>query len=208
MDYVFMTRPFWLELSVSQGLVMNKYNEYFGSERLEFSTRKDAANYLLKITGKIQEKMVSMLQGDRACCLLKDLYKILDEVFHFYLKQKDARKKLSELNVQEKSILDAFEENRNISCNVIDAVNLWIENAVLLANNIDDCKDQSFDVNEELLVEMYIYGLASQALSLISLSKKFSSCELYTGIVVKPSEDIPIEVVKYHPVIFFNTAIT
>lgn len=207
MDYMFMTRPFWFELSVPQRVVRDKYNEYFGSEIIKFSTRKAATDYLLKITGKIQEKMVSQLQGDRACCLLKDLYKILDEVFHFYLRQKDARKKLSELNVQEKSILDVFEENRNKSCNVIDAVNLWIENAVLLANNLDDCKDQSFDVNDELLVEMYIYGLASQALSLISLSQKFSSRELYTGIVVKPREDVPIEVEKYHPIIYFNTAL-
>lgn len=208
MDYMFMTRPYWMELSIPQSVVSDKYIEYFGSENLEFFARKEAIDYLLKVTGKIQEKMVLRLQGDKACYLLKDLYKILDEAFHFYIRQKEARKNLSELNVQEKSILDVFEENRNKSCNVIDAVNLWIENAVLLDNNLGDCKDKSFDVNHELFVEMYIYGLVSQALSLISLSKKFGSQELYTGIVVKPKENVPITVVKYHPVIYFNTAMT
>lgn len=208
MEYMFMTRPFWLELSISQKVVKDKFIEYFGSERLEIASREDASDYLLSITGKIQEKMVSQLKSENACYLVKDLYKILDEVFHFYLRQKDARKKLIELNVQENSILDIFEENRNKSCNVIDAVNLWIENAVLLYDNAEDCKDNQFEINDELFVEMYIYGLVSQALSLISLSKKFPSHEMYTGIVVNSSEDVPVTVLKYHPIIYFNTAMT
>lgn len=54
--------------------------------------------------------MVSQLKSENACYLVKDLYKILDEVFHFYLRQKDARKKLIELNVQENSILDILKK--------------------------------------------------------------------------------------------------
>ncbi len=207
-DYVFMTRPYWLELSIPQSVVREKYIEYFGSENIEISTRKEAVDYMLKITGKIQEKMVTQLKGEKACCLLKDLYKILDEAFYFYLKQKEARKKLIELNVQDSTIMDVFEDNRNKSCNVIDAVNLWIENAVLLEDNLGDCKDKSFNVNYELFVEMYIYGLVSQALSLISLSNKFNSKELYTGIIINPQVDVPLTVVKYHPVIYFNTVMT
>lgn len=208
MEYMFMTRPFWSELSISQKVVKDKFIEYFGSKRLEITTRKDASDYLLSITGKIQAKMVSQLKSKNACYLVKDLYKILDEVFRFYLKQKDARKKLCELNIQENSVLDVFEENRNKSCNVIDAVNLWIENSVLLFNNAEECRNSQFDINDELFVEMYIYGLVSQALSLISLSKKFQSHELYTGIVVNASEDVPLTVLKYHPVIYFNAAKT
>lgn len=113
MDYMFNTRPYWKELSVPESVVSDKYKEYFGSDIIEFFTREEAVNYLLKITKKIQEKMVSQLQGDKAYCLLKDLYKILDEAFN---------------------------------------------------------------------VEMYIYGLASQALSLVSLSDKFALKELFTGI--------------------------
>lgn len=208
MDYMFNTRPYWKELSVPESVVSDKYKEYFGSDIIEFFTREEAVNYLLKITKKIQEKMVSQLQGNKAYCLLKDLYKILDEAFNFYITQKEARKKLLELNIQEDSILDVFEENRNKSCNVIDAVNLWIENAVLLDNNFGECKDKSFDLNNELFVEMYIYGLASQALSLVSLSDKFALKELFTGIVVKPQEDVPVIVVKSHPVVYFNTIMT
>ena len=77
MDYMFNTRPYWKELSVPESVVSDKYKEYFGSDIIEFFTREEAVNYLLKITKKIQEKMVSQLQGDKAYCLLKDLYKIL-----------------------------------------------------------------------------------------------------------------------------------
>ena len=92
MDYVFMTRPYWLELSVPQSVVSEKYIEYFGNEYIEICTRKDAVEYLLKVTGKIQEKMVLQLKGDKSTCLLKNLYKILDETFHFYLRQKKREK--------------------------------------------------------------------------------------------------------------------
>lgn len=55
MDYMFMTRSYWLELSVPQNVVNDKYKEYFGSVNLEISTRKEAIDYLLKLTGKIQK---------------------------------------------------------------------------------------------------------------------------------------------------------
>ena len=207
-EYIFETRPYWLEMSVPQRVVREKYKEYFGNDNIEITSREEAKEYLQKITERIQNKMVSQLMGDKVCYVLKDLYKILDESFRFYIKQKEVRKKLSELNIQDELILDVFEENRNKSCNVIDAVNLWIENVVLLGNNFRGCRDKSFNINNELFVEMYIYGLVSQALSLISLSKKFDSQKLYTGIVVKPYDDVPITLIQYHPVIYFNTAIT
>ena len=32
MDYIFMTRSYWLEMSVSKAKVQKKYTEYFGSD--------------------------------------------------------------------------------------------------------------------------------------------------------------------------------
>ena len=75
---------------------------------------------------------------------------------------------------------------------------------MLLSSKPEDCKDNQFEVNDELFVEMYKYGGISQALSLISLSRKFQSHELYTGIVVNPTEDVPVTILKYHPIIYFN----
>ena len=50
MDYMFNTRPYWKELSVPESVVSDKYKEYFGSDIIEFFTREEAVNYLLKIT--------------------------------------------------------------------------------------------------------------------------------------------------------------
>ena len=69
--------------------------------------------------------------------MIKDLYKILDECFRFYLNQKKARKKLTELHVNNGDIVETFERNRNISRNVIDAVNLWLENCLLYQDSIE-----------------------------------------------------------------------
>lgn len=113
------------------------------------------------------------------------------------------------LNVDNASIGDTFEQNRNMSLNVIDAVNLWLENCILYQTDLNKPYDtESFDVDFELFLDMYIYGLASKALSLLSMSKKFGDKEMFYGISVTPNGDVPAEVVKYHPIIYFNTLLT
>jgi hypothetical protein len=44
-----MTRSYWLELSVPQSTVMNKYKEYFGDSNFEFTTRDSAVKYLISV---------------------------------------------------------------------------------------------------------------------------------------------------------------
>ena len=209
MDYVFMTRSYWLEMSIPKVEVQKKYTEYFGRDDSVILDRKDAIVYLSNITGRIQSKLTDYMKSSNTCVLIKDLYKILDKAYHFYFRQKEARNELVKLNIQDGDITDTFEENRNKSRNVIDSVNLWLENCLIFQENIDETYDPtSFELNQELFVEMYIYGLASQALSLISMSQKFGEKELYTGIEIHPNEDTPIEIIKYHPVIYYNTALT
>ena len=92
--------------------------------------------------------------------------------------------------------------------NVIDSVNLWLENSLLFQDRLTDAYDkEAFELNQELCIRMYIYGAASQALSLIAMSKKFESTELFTGVFIKPYSDVAIEAEKYHPVIYFNSAL-
>ena len=55
---------------------------------------------------------------------------------------------------------------------------------------------------------MYIYGLASQALSLLSMSKKFNEKEMFYGVSITPNGDVPAQLIKYHPIVFFDTLLT
>lgn len=204
-----MTRPFWYEMNVSMNLVKQKYAEYLGEEETVIEKRSDAVSLLSRITLQIQELMVQRLKTENPSVVIKDLYKIFDECFHFYMKQKEARKKLTELRINDSSIGDTFEENRNMARSVIDSVNLWLENSVLFQDRIGEPYNQdTFELNQELFIDMYIYGTASRALSLLNLSRKFGEKVLYYGIKITPSQNEPIDILVYHPVIYFNTLLT
>lgn len=208
-EYVFMTRSFWLEMNVPMRIVNQKYKEYFGVNSRIIEERQESITFLSAITGKIQCKMVDWIKEENPNEVIKNLYKIMDECFTFYMRQKEARKKLSDLHINDGSIVETFEINRNMARNVIDSINLWLENCLLYQESIDKPYDQnSFNVNQELFVELYIYGLASRALSLLSLSKKFGEKTLFYGITINPFNTEPIEVLKYHPIIYFNTLLT
>ena len=129
--YLFATRPLWKEINVSKKLVKDLYREYLGMENQDILTRKDAINFLFGITKKIQEEMTRDMRDNSSLNSIKDLYKILDEVYHFYRRQKDARSKMREAGINSGSAFDVFSQNRNMARNIIDAVNLWIENSLL-----------------------------------------------------------------------------
>lgn len=207
--FVFMSRILWLELNVPNALVHEKFEEYFGIDDYTIENREDSIKLMIGIVSKIQGKMVERIQKEDTHNIIKDLYKILDECHHFYMRQKETRVKMAELNVSGESITDVFEQNRNIARNIIDATNIWIENIVLNQKVTDKKYDETnFDLDYKLLIDMYIYGLASQAVSLLSLSKKFQNKELFYGLSITPKKDIPVEVLREHPEIYFNTLIT
>ena len=208
MEYVFMTRSFWKEINVSEKRVRKLYNAYLGTKDLHISSREESIKYLSGITSKIQAEMTNEFKNNNPEKSIKDLYKILDEVYHFYYRQKEARSKIVEAGINSGEIIDVFSENRIMARNVIDSVNLWLENSLLFQDRLTDAYDKdAFELNQELCIRMYIYGAASQALSLIAMSKKFESTELFTGVFIKPYSDVAIEAEKYHPVIYFNSAL-
>ena len=207
--YFFSTRPLWKEINVSPRRVKDLYHKYLGVENRDITSRKEAIKFLSKITSRIQEEMTIDLRGNNPEKNIQDLYKILDEVYHLYRQQKEARSKMQEAGVNRGSAFEVFSENRNMARNIIDAVNLWIENSLLFQENLKKEYDKrSFNLNQELCIKMYIYGATSQALSLISMSQKFDSQALFTGVKIRPDEDYAIEPIKHHPIIHFNTALT
>ena len=207
--YLFSTRPLWKEININKQLVTNLYHAYLGTEKKDITSRSEAIKFLLQITSQIQAEMTTALKCNNPECNIKDLYKILDEVYHFYRRQKKARSKMQRARVNSGSAFELFSENRNMTRNIIDSVNLWLENSLLFQDKLSDEYDKaSFELNQELCVKMYLYGAASQALSLISMSQKFDSQELFTGVKIRPDEDYAIDPIKYHPIIHFNTALT
>lgn len=208
-DAIFMTRDFWSEMNVPRKIVFDIYNEYFGDKSFLIECRIQAIEYLTPIVNILKEEIITWLKANNSNQAIKDLYYIFDICFKFYLAQKTARKKLVELNINDEDIVNEFAKNRNMCVNVINSVNLWLENTLLLQNSIDAplCNSES-KVNANLFVKIYLYSLASKALSLLALSKKYDEKELFYGIKISPNEDEPIEVIRYHPVIYFNPSLT
>ena len=94
---------------------------------------------------------------------------------------------------------------------VIDACNVWIENCILLQHDVDiksiDIK-KMFVLDRALLSDLLLYGIASHTMSLLMLSRnKDMKCPYY-GINVDTKKIIPIEPIKYHPYIYYDTVIT
>lgn len=212
--FVFSIRPIWLELGVPMRVFRNCTHFYFGNTTREITDRNEAITMLQGIVSKIQSQMIQRFENHNVKEDIKALYKILDEVYRLYYSQKMARQKLSEQNVHD----EQFEQSRNIAINIIDATNLWIENCLLYQDRLGEKYDaESFDLDYDLLVTMYIYGFSSRALSLLTLSQKFKNTKMYSGLgdnrlfyglQLNPDNFYPAEILKYHPVSFFNASLT
>ena len=209
MCFMFQTRPFWRCMRVPTSKLENRFEFFFGERNLEINDYENAKNLLMNIVTTIQNEMVNRIQNANSYDMFMNLYYIFDEVHAFYLGEKEARAKLLELNINNSSVLSTFEENRNIVRNIIDACNIWIENCILYQHDIDtmsQARDRGFSMDIDLMIDMYLYGFASRGLSLLSLSQNVEQ-QLFYGIKVTPKENSPAELLKEHPIIFFNTAL-
>lgn len=206
---VFMTRPFWNEMNVPQSIVFKIYKEYLGTASMIIASRTESIEYISPVVNRLQKEILDWVKSTNTNQVIKDLYQIFDKCFGLYIAEKEARKQLVELNIADDDILDAFTCNRNMAVNVLNSVNLWLENAVLYQNEADSSQvSEDSTTNCELFVKLYLYGLTSKTLSLLSLSKKFEEKELFYGIDLSLESNEPIDVMRYHPVIYYNPALT
>lgn len=207
--FLFQTRSFWKIMNIPHAVISKKYKEYFGEDK-EITDRKEAISILRGITENIQNKMVFRIKTEDTYAMLFKLHYIFDEVHSLYLKEKKARLELVKQNVDATELLDEFIKNSQIERNIIDACNIWIENCILLQHDVNiknvNIKKQ-FVMDNELIIDMFLYGLISRSISLLSLSKNVGDEHTYYGLKITLKEDNPAEVLKYHPFIFFNTAI-
>ena len=63
--------------------------------------------------------------------------------------------------------MDSLRKNSVIELNLISAINVWLENCVLLQRDIADSEVNKTDIDPILCVDLFIYGTLSRALSLL-----------------------------------------
>lgn len=205
---IFVTRPFWLSMNVPMGRIKNKFGHFFGKRNIKIDDIDEAIDLLKDVIYSIQKELIAEVKKSPLEMLFK-LHYIFGEVHYLYLFEKEQRSKLQRFEADD--IFDIFIENRNIMRDIIDACNIWIENCILFQKNSEDikrAKAKGYRKDTNLLINLYLYGFASRSLSLISLSKKFDKKLSFYGLKITPNENMPAEVLKYHPVIFFGDAVT
>lgn len=62
MDYIFMVRNFWLEMSISDDLLKKRYSMYFGKKQKTIDNKKEAIEYLRKIIDLLQNNIVDSIK--------------------------------------------------------------------------------------------------------------------------------------------------
>jgi len=171
---LFQTRPFWSKMGIPRRKLKERFEYFFGTENRKVEDRQKALEILLNITSTIQNEMVERLKIESTYGTLLKLYFIFDEVHSQYLTEKEARLKMVEMNIDKPEVIDIFLNNRNIARNIIDACNIWIENCALYQHDLDIKKlnvKKEFVMDYGLIIDMYLYGFASQGVSLLMLSK-------------------------------------
>ena len=207
---LFQTISFWDGMRIPRKMLRDKFKYFFGEISKKIEDRQEALDVLLNVTSTIQQEMVSRLKTESTYGLLLKLYYIFDEVHFIYLKEKEIRTDLVKNNIDNETVIDAFVSNRNIERDIIDACNIWIENCVLYQHDMDiknvNVKEE-FVMDFSLIIDMYLYGFASRAISLLMLSKTIGEKNTFYGLEILQGKDTPAEILKYHPYIYFNTAI-
>ncbi|WP_166429846.1 hypothetical protein [Lacrimispora aerotolerans] len=201
---------FWDGMRIPRSKLKCRFEFFFGKKHCRVEDRQEAIKILMNITSTIQKEMVARLNVESTYGLLLKLYFMFDEVHSLYLTEKEIRAELVEQNINDEAVVEAFTVNRNIERDIIDACNIWIENCVLYQHDLDIRKlnvKKEFVMDYSLIIDMYLYGFASRSISLLMLSKEIGEENTFYGLEITQGEDIPAEVLKYHPYIYFNTAI-
>lgn len=207
---VFHVRPFWDELNVPKQKLESRYKELFGTENLTIEDRQQAIKLLLSVVTQLQNKILNRLKTNNPNATAKILYRILDDTYTLYTREREARERLSTFPMADADMEIAYRKNANIERNIIDALNLWIENCLLYQEKIHVSYDERSlkKRDDEFLIDLYIYGYASKSVSLLTFCKKFPERKFFYGIEVTPKGAEPFNILKENHVLHFNIALT
>ena len=168
---IFSTMQTWNKLNVSKEVVIEKYAHFFGVSDRIINDRKQAEEFLKNQLLMVQNKLLAWIRKTNTDNAISDLLIILDEIYHFYLSERHTRTQLKKYNYQDDFFYNSLVTNKNIANDIINAINIWIENTILLQNNTLIHTSNALRLNKDLLIDLYIYGLLSTSVSLISLCK-------------------------------------
>lgn len=195
--------PVWRNLKVANRILILKFKEYFGEDNFEIKEREQAKKYLKEKLDKVQDSLINHIKEQGSVYVILEFLKIQDEIQCLYIREKKERHKLIEQNIRTNELPEI---NAKIMRNIIEATNVWIENSLIFQNS-KTTEVNKFKMNEQLLMDLFIYGMLSKELSLIALCKKYEEDYIYKGIKYSIKAEYPLEITKDEPIIYYNTAL-
>ena len=201
----FSTRVFWNVAGVDQEPLFVKYL----GENKTINNIEDSQRYIKPILDNLTTEIMTIIQTANTDLIIKKLLYLLDKTSIFYYTDRITREKITtNITLGDSSI--PFEENRNITISIINALNIFIENTIVFqktGNKVDVSEEELFD--GDLLIKIFLYGLLSQYYTLLNLSKNaMRNYQYCSGIVINCSDSFPINGIVHHPPIYTSTLIS
>lgn len=197
---VYSTRDYWIVAGMDPIPIFKKY---LGNDEQKIESIGESLKYLKNVIDITSNKLLSLIRLTNTDLMLRKLFVLFDTTYSFYRKDREARENLAQNSPGFTSI--TYEENRNITLTIFNGLNVMIENCILLQHDLTECSNsQSFDelVDVDILAEIYLYALASHYYTFLNLSKKAKNYEYCSGLIISPSENIPIEGIISHPLVY------
>lgn len=198
---VFTTRSIWLELGIPKETLSTQIASIFGytNETLDYEKGIECLGVAVN---KLQHELIERFKKSERDDELGKLLTVHHHIYQFYEHEKRTRAKLIKYDTGQ-NVFDTFLTNRNICRNIIDATNLWIENALLLAPKVTDEPETYYiELDTSLVITMFLYGAASQSLTLLKLTPPIFNHKKYHGLRIDVENEIPIQAIKTNPTLY------
>jgi len=207
----FATRNFWIEAGVNPTPI---FKQYLTDKEQTIDGITDAIVFIRPVLFRLADELITLIRITSADLMLRKLFLLFDNTFKFYCKDRRTREEVAKVYSDFSD--DTLENNRSITMTLLNGLSIMIENCVVFQNEekseIFEDKalysvDELFD--NGLLIKIYLYALMSQYYTLLNLSKDSKSNYAYcSGITVNPNDQVPIEGIIHHPLLYTSVLIT
>jgi hypothetical protein len=191
----------WDILEIDKKLLTKRVASYIGFKVYTTSSKEESRKLLLRIIETSKRNILKFSIDYNVDDVVWSLTLIYSLINSYYRDLRVLRENVGkELSIDDEKFYNLLFSYNVISICLMDSINLWIENLLIINNN----KSKEFDATEksqqEFLVDIYLYYLCSYSLSLITLSSDIG----YNLIRINANNDLPVFPIRYQSVKFFR----
>lgn len=212
-SYIFISNPFWTYYGVTESNALQLIKSYLGPSRV-FTDIVKGIEYLRNVLEQVKKDIETTILNSDYITAIGQIYSIFDKTFRNHLKEKNERKRIDSLHIRDEAVIKTYALNRNAYLALLSSTNVWIENYLLLhtVNGDTPVVKINDDINTDLFIMLYVYGIVSHSISLLSTSQKFKDTTkfpypmiVYENFIINEEICNPIELTQYHPIIYFDS---